>query len=421
MLSYGGGCEYLVDGDGGVQVVDLPKGPHEPCSFFDVYSEVQILHRFQGDQRVCQILDYGVDRDAFVLVLKHYKCSLRAWRKQHTQPLVAVAAVRKTGFVPPLHDRLPLYLAVYSAVLQAVKALEVQNVVHYDLKCDNVLLEPLVCTLSEEDFWHPQWPPLDRDCPIPFRVSITDFGQSKASFVEGGECTARNRGTECVKSPEMLKLLSSSGNVDAPRASTSSLEDEISVGKAGDVWGLGCLLYELLTGEYLLYDDDWVRFFLRVTLATEELIPDEKAAKLDNYAPVIDFLRFILVRDPNTRPSLDDLIVRLEHLQSKLKRDSQLHESAEHDIFDEVPVMEDDKPQNEMLNAANTRQLRHNKYDRSFKRCQTPSLQRSMTKRSIGKKGKAENARGGKLRPRFLRLWRLCCPCCWRRDVVVMR
>ena len=60
-----------------------------------------------------------------------------------------------------------------------VKALEVQNVVHYDLKCDNVLLEPLECTLSEEDFWQPRWPPLDSTRAIPFRVSITDFGQSK--------------------------------------------------------------------------------------------------------------------------------------------------------------------------------------------------------------------------------------------------
>lgn len=73
-----------------------------------------------------------------------------------------------------------------------------------------------------------------------------------------------------MKSPEMLKLLSSSsGTADALQASSLALEDEISVGKAGDVWGLGCLLYELLTGEYLLYDDDWVRFFMRVTLATE--------------------------------------------------------------------------------------------------------------------------------------------------------
>lgn len=62
-----------------------------------------------------------------------------------------------------------------------VKALEVQNVVHYDLKCDNVLLEPLMCTQSDEIFWHPQWPPLVSTSAIPFRVSITDFGQSKVS------------------------------------------------------------------------------------------------------------------------------------------------------------------------------------------------------------------------------------------------
>ena len=62
-----------------------------------------------------------------------------------------------------------------------VKALEIQNVVHYDLKCDNMLLEPLMCTQSDEDFWHPQWPPLVGTSPIPFRVSITDFGQSKVN------------------------------------------------------------------------------------------------------------------------------------------------------------------------------------------------------------------------------------------------
>lgn len=108
-------------------MVDLPKGPREPCSFFDIYSEVQILELFRGDLRVCQILDYGIDCDTFVLVLKHYKCSLRAWRHRHTSECFVherdcIAEGVNNGGVNdlPFHERLPLYLEVYGAVLHAV-------------------------------------------------------------------------------------------------------------------------------------------------------------------------------------------------------------------------------------------------------------------------------------------------------------
>ncbi len=35
-------------------------------------------------------------------------------------------------------------------------------------------------------------------------------------------------------------------------------------GPPADVWALGCLLYELLTGDFLFYDPDWIRFFVRL-------------------------------------------------------------------------------------------------------------------------------------------------------------
>ncbi|MCO5591889.1 hypothetical protein L7F22_045882 [Adiantum nelumboides] len=104
-----------------LKTVDLPKGPHEPCKFFDIYSEVEILEKFTGDPRVCQLLDYGVDIESFILVLKHYKCSLRYWR-QHQKLQYETGEDNVSEKLNQLFlDKLPFYLQIYSAVLQAVR------------------------------------------------------------------------------------------------------------------------------------------------------------------------------------------------------------------------------------------------------------------------------------------------------------
>lgn len=178
----------------------------------------------------------------------------------------------------------------------------------------------------------------------------------------------------------------------------------------------------------------------------QELIPAEKAAKLENFPPIIDFLRFILVRDPSKRPSLDDLILHLQQLQAKLRKEDTvsqpqplplLHESTSTapDIFDElaselasVDDMEDvfdddddDEPQIIKL-PVNVRPLRRSAaadHGGGYKRCQTPSVEASKPGRL--KKGKGNYGRAGKKRgSRLWKAWCLCCACCRRRDVDMM-
>lgn len=32
--------------------------------------------------------------------------------------------------------------------------------------------------------------------------------------------------------------------------------------RSSDIWSLGCLLYEILTGEFLFYDPQWANFYI---------------------------------------------------------------------------------------------------------------------------------------------------------------
>ena len=271
-----------------VKAIDLPDTIYDANVIPDVFSEVSILQKLGATSCACTLYDYGIHRNRLFLILKNYPLSLRAWRATHNE--LCEGSVR-------------LYLNVFMNVLRACETLANHNTVHYDIKGDNILVDPHKGTGLEE-IMSPQ-----TDQP-PFSVVLADFGESKI-FPDGVKpYSVRNRGTECIKSPEMLTI----SNATKKTAESYDRRRQVGVGKPADVWAVGCLLYELLTGDYLLHDPDWIRFFIRVTTEKENLLSPEKLEAISAFPEIKDLLSFILVRNPQRRPTMQDVKARVGRL-----------------------------------------------------------------------------------------------------------
>lgn len=85
-----------------------------------------------------------------------------------------------------------------------------------------------------------------------------------------------------------------------------------------DVWALGCLFYELLTGEVLFQTEEYFEFHVRLTTQTSQLIDPDRLEKLNNNVYLIDFLKYVLVRDMHLRPTIDNVLKRFEHIHALL-------------------------------------------------------------------------------------------------------
>lgn len=250
-----------------VKILQKSRDTYDNPKLVDVFAEISILELCKGDRRVTQLLNYGCTTDSYYIVMEFYPMTLKSWRKRFDNS-------------PPL----PTILRLFKEFLNATTVLLDHRINHFDIKCDNVVLDY-------------------RGYP-----ALADFGESICYKNEASSFTMFNKGTEWIKSPEMLSI-AINASVNNP---AFDRRRQVGAGPASDVWSIGCLFYELLTGEFLFVDTDWSRFFTRVTDPKEALITPQCMKKLPKDMRFSAFIEFVLQRTVGRRPSLSQVIAKFD-------------------------------------------------------------------------------------------------------------
>jgi len=136
-----------------IKVMPFKESIYERCVLHDIFSEITCLEYFRLQPNITTMYDYGIHKGQYYIVMKRYRSSLKAWREAQRLPL---------SFM------LPLYLKIFLKALTAIQCSHANNITHYDIKCDNILIDSVPEITPDTDLGS-----------VPVTVALADFGECK--------------------------------------------------------------------------------------------------------------------------------------------------------------------------------------------------------------------------------------------------
>lgn len=276
----------------------------------DVFAEISCLELLAGTAGVCRLVDYGVVGGEYWIVLEAGEQNLEEWRLDR---------LRSDGVTT---EDIKLYLHMFNEIVQIVSNIHTRDVIHFDIKASNIILRSTDFTL--ESF---QESKKANRKGLSNLLFLADFGESKHNVSEdkNTEGVVRARGTLPIQSPEMLRL----SQAEKAPPSKPTL-DTAQPGRASDIWSLGCLLVQLITGDYLFAGKPWPELYVLLCLQESCSLPlNGLKSVLTNSGMHSDICRAvetlvtqILTKRVSERPKASQVLTALKSILRTFRRGS---------------------------------------------------------------------------------------------------
>jgi serine/threonine-protein kinase TTK/MPS1 len=241
----------------------------EPSALETYRNEIALLRRLAGSRHIVSLIDADIDYES--------RC-IHMVMELGQMDLAAALAFERDGTSGARDDnRIRL---LWSQMLAAVNTIHCARIVHSDLKPANFVFVGSV-------------------------LKLIDFGIAKAISADTTNIVRDSQvGTVNYMSPEAI----SAGGVGLQASRSGS--GTIKLGRASDIWSLGCILYQIVYGRTPFAELSLIHKLQAICDPTHTLVfPPLDPPNTD----LLDVMQACLQRDPLKRPTISGAGGLLEH------------------------------------------------------------------------------------------------------------